>query len=72
MPTLDNCISGVFETGNIGSNPGTVTTPQFSGYLLTRGGARIGIRTSTRPPGSVVTYSVTTPQYIIGNIKIRG
>lgn len=71
MPTLDNCISGVFEAGNIGSSPGSVTVPQFNGYLLTRSSERIAIRSNIRPPGTVVTAAIS-PIYIIGNIKIRG
>lgn len=71
MP-LDACISGFFEPGNIGSSSGSVTTPQFYGYLLARTGHRIGITTRTRPPGAPLTFTFEDPIYIVGAIQIRG
>ncbi len=35
MPTLDSCVNGVFEPGNIGSSPGTTPTVITPGSLYT-------------------------------------
>lgn len=72
MPTLDNCISGVFEAGNIGSSPGTVTTPQFSGYLLTAEGDRIIIQSTSPPPNTPYTLTFVSPLYALGLILLSG
>jgi hypothetical protein len=35
MPTLDNCINGIFEPGNIGSSSGTTPTVIRPGTIYT-------------------------------------
>lgn len=71
MP-LDACFSGFFEPGNIGSDPGTVTTPQFSGYLLTAEGNRIIVQSTTPPPNAPYTLSFESPLYALGLILLSG
>lgn len=72
MPTLDNCISGVFEAGNIGSDPGTVTTPEFDGFMLSAEGDFIIIESTTPPPGFPYVASLVSPIYATGLILLSG
>lgn len=56
MPTLDTCINNIFGAGNIGSDAGTVTPPEFSGYLLTEDGFKIVIMADTGAGPVAVGY----------------
>lgn len=78
MPDLDSCINALFEPGNITTDPGTITTPVFSGYELTSTGVRVAIISDTPPPGGaggliVLSGSIVLPSfYIIGDVQLSG
>jgi hypothetical protein len=73
MPNLDSCINDLFEPGNIATDSGTISTPQFAGYELTSDGARVAIISDTPPPGLVWSSAIVLPAFfVVGDVQLSG
>lgn len=67
MPDLDSCLSNIYADVNFAADPGAITVPEYSGYLLTAEGDRIIVQTTTHPKvGPYYFETAVSPTYAIG------